>query len=201
MSLIIKKIKGLDPHTYNFYFLDANVWIASLKNNKYNNADLKEKQYIDFFDAIIQLNVLSQSLPKKKINPPKIVMTSMLLSEIINTYLRKIAMKLFFNDNKYHEFKKEYRDEIYSDYNKQLKHITTDILAFKDFLHFIDDDFSTIGFDNLLCSLDKKNDFNDLYYYKLLKNKNIAIVTEDKDFCYEDIPIITDSEHLKRLIV
>jgi hypothetical protein len=201
MSLIIKKIKGFDPQTYKYYFLDANVWIASLKNNKYNNADLKEKYYIDFFDAIIQLNVLSQTLPKKKINAPKIVMTSMLLSEIINTYLRKIAMKLFFNDNKYHEFKKEYRDEIYSDYDKQLKHITTDILAFKDYLHFVDDDFLNIGFDNILCSLDKKNDFNDLYYYKLFKNKNIAIVTEDKDFCYEDIPIITDSEHLKRLII
>jgi hypothetical protein len=200
MSLLINKIIGYDPANHPLYFLDANVWIAALKNNQYNNADHKEQKYIDFFDAIIQLNILSTSVPKKKIKAPKIVMTSMLLSEIINAYLRNIAMPLFFNDNKHHDFKKEYREEIYSDYDKQLKFITTDIQAFNEYLLLIDDNFVNMGANDLLSSLDRKNDFNDLYYYKLFKDKGIAIVTEDKDFCYDDIVIITNNESLKRLI-
>jgi hypothetical protein len=41
-------------------------------------------------------------------------------------------------------------------------------------------------------------DFNDLYYCTILKNKGIPIITNDKDFKFEKIDIITANRELLR---
>ncbi len=58
-------------------------------------------------------------------------------------------------------------------------------------LHFLDDEFNALEPLKLLANLTDKYDFNDFYYYNLLKNKNITVVTDDGDFKFKDIEIVT----------
>jgi predicted nucleic acid-binding protein len=64
------------------YFIDANVWIYSTQNT--SSLKYWENKYADFFFDIIDSNLD----PK-----PKIILPSLLISEIINTYLRQVALK------------------------------------------------------------------------------------------------------------
>ena len=139
-------------------------------------------------------------------NRPKIILTGLLLSEIINAYMRNVAMKAFFGGDssfKSHNFKSEYRDNPSSDYKQQIKTFTSDLDAFQDYTILMSDDFEKIHPFSFLPSLTTlSTDFNDLYYYHFLKDKGIPFVTHDKDCLFHDIPIITNqSELLKRTTI
>lgn len=69
-----------------FYFVDANVWIYSLES--FSNLSDLENNYYQFFYDIVDSNLD----PK-----PKILLPILLISEITNTYLRKIAMPEYKN--------------------------------------------------------------------------------------------------------
>ena len=202
MPYKIIDIKTVSPDTYEFYFCDANVWIATLKYFGLGNQKQYEKPYVDFFQSIITLNDTIESNPKlkkSKKNIPKIVLTSIVLSETINAYMRGIAMKAYFNGNiTGYSFKNDYSDNLSSDYKRQFKNLISDISAFKDYTVLIDDDFLNIRPFELLNNMPSNTDFNDFYYYKLLKDKNIPIITHDSDFLFEDIPIITNNKKLLR---
>lgn len=86
-----------EPDKYKLYFIDANIWIAIIKYNNFNKKDIDFQPYFDFFEALVNLNSLPNKLIKKDKYKPKIIMTSMLLSEIINAYLRNVAMPAFLN--------------------------------------------------------------------------------------------------------
>jgi hypothetical protein len=136
-------------------------------------------------------------------NQPKIVLTSLLLSEIINAYMRNVAMKSFFGGDdtyKTKDFKSEYRDNVKSDFQKQLKDLCSDIASFQDYKIIMDDDFKNIDPFSFLPTLSSTiADFNDLYYFHFFKERNIPIVTHDKDFKFENVTILTSHQALIRL--
>lgn len=192
------KLTNILPESHQFYFFDANIWIAILKNNQYDNAEKYYQPYIDFFESIVNLNTITDTKILKKVkNVPKIVFTSMLLSEIINAYLRNVAMPAFLRCKPGEgNFKKDYRENVYSDFDKQIKILVSDIQQFSFLFHIVDDSFSKIGIGNSLNLLDRKIDFNDLYYSLLMKELSIPIVTHDKDFKFDSITIITTNSIL-----
>jgi len=201
MPFNIKRITDFIPEDREFYFCDSNVWIAVLKNSGSKGTEKHEQSYLDFFDAVIQLHSITDPKLVKKIkHKPKFVLTSMLISEILNAYLRKVSMRLFLgNDFQKYDFKKDYRDIPHTHYADELKKLTTDILAYQEFTILLDDEFKSLNPSRILPCLKAKFDFNDYYYYALFKEKNIPIITHDKDFSFQDIEIITASHTLLKL--
>jgi hypothetical protein len=192
-------INELDPQIEPLYFCDANVWIAALKFYGIGDPAKEEKPYIDFVEAVVNLNELKDPEALKRIkNKPKFVITSMLLSEIINAFMRKVAMKTYFADKftKGLDFKSAYRDNPVSDYNKQLNNLVTDIIAFKDYTILMDDNFCSLSPFEFIAELDSKMDFNDRYYFEFLKSKNIPFVTHDKDCHFDGVKVITSQVKL-----
>ncbi|WP_372772373.1 hypothetical protein [Mangrovibacterium sp.] len=189
------------PDSFPCYFFDANVWIALLR---YNQTDKKEKRfvpYIDLFEAIINLNTITDPKIVKRIKyQPQIAVTSMLVSEIINAYLRNVAMPAFFPNSKPGEknFKRDYRQFKYSDYDKQLKLIVDDIQAYSFVYKLMCDKFDSLNSIDMLNSLTRDIDFNDLYYQQLMEVENVAIVTDDKDFSSCSVNVITANPKLLR---
>lgn len=176
------------------YFLDANVWIYSLQS--FDTLEHWEKKYYDFFYDIIE----SELDPK-----PKILLPSLLLSEIINTYLRQIAIPEYKRVNSIPvsvkvDFKKDYRPTTH--YKDSFESMMDDIIGFKSHIEFIDD--SNITTDTHLF---KKNigsfDFNDYLYYSICRvlnhSKRVVIVTNDGDFQINDIELLTMNRDLLAL--
>lgn len=196
----IVKLTDNYPESYSHYFFDSNVWIAFLKYNHKNDKEKRFLPYIDFFEGVVQLNSISDPKALKKVkNIPKIVMTSMLLSEIINTYLRVVAMPSFLNCRPGEgNFKNDYRTFIHSDYDKQLKILLDDIQAYSFMYEFLSDSFIELNPMSLINHLNRKVDFNDLYYIKLMEKHNIAIVTDDGDFDSHNIEVLTANHNLLR---
>lgn len=192
---MIKHINDLVINNYNYFFLDANVWIYQLRGS--SNLENWLEPYIKVFDSIINKNDTLADLPakvKKDEVRPRIILTSMLLSEIINSYLRNVAMKRFCPNCT--DFKKEYREDKYSNYDSELKSIITDITSFSDYIYLLDDSFNNIDIFTKLELLDRSTDFNDLYYNCLLENKDIPIITNDADFNVEYNTIYTANNKL-----
>lgn len=203
MSYLIYDIKNVNPDEFNSYFFDANCWITAIKLSKYSQEYAYEQKYADFFEAVINVASLTdQKLIKKLKHQPTISITSMLLSELINAYMRKIAMRMWFgggDEYKKKNFKDDYRLDKNSDYNKQLKSLINDISSYKDFTKVIDDDFANIDPFTFINSLTESCDFNDLYYYFRFSELDTCIVTDDADFLFQDIPIITGNPKLLKL--
>ncbi len=192
----IEKLSEKLPESFSHYFFDSNVWIAFLKYNHKNNADRRFTPYIDFFEGVVQLNEITDPRLQKKVkNMPKIVMTSMLLSEIINTYLRVVAMPSFLNKPD-GNLKRDYRNNIHSDYDKQLKILLDDIKSYSLIYEYVNDDFIELNPMELLIDLNRKVDFNDLYYMKLMEKHRFVVVTDDGDFDSHDITVLTENQNL-----
>lgn len=212
MAYIIYDIQSTSPDSFPFYFIDSNVWIAQLRSLGTSPNSLDEP-YVNFFEGIVSLNVETNVKVIKKIkHKPKIIVTSLLLSEIFNAYMRQIAMKLYYyqegvknglNDNaalsdwKNYDFKKDYR--ITNDYNNQLKKLKKDFLAYNDYIQYRDDSFNQLGPKSIIESISDTSDFNDFYYYYSLIEEQIPIVTNDSDFCFMDFPIITANPKLLKI--
>ncbi|MFM1755106.1 MAG: hypothetical protein RLZZ236_2045 [Bacteroidota bacterium] len=188
----IEKLSEKLPESFSHYFFDSNVWIAFLKYNRKNNADRRFTPYIDFFEGVVQLNEITDPKLQRKVKHiPKIVMTSMLLSEIINTYLRVVAMPSFLNKPN-SDFKKEYRNNIH----KQLKILLDDLKSYSFIYEYVKDDFNELNPMELLSDLNRKVDFNDLYYMKLMEKYQYVIVTDDGDFDSHEITVLTENKNL-----
>ena len=205
MAYNIHNIRDFIPMDREMYFLDTNVWIWYLTAEQFGDSILKndrEKSYVEFVRSIVLLNSYTN---KKTINAltyqPKIVMTSLLISELINAYLR-LGMKAYINDlpedqgNSYN-FKK-FRKTL--DYQDSHRHIIDEIQQMSSFIEFIDDEFISLKPLELLANLTDKYDFNDFYYSKLLKEKKITVVTDDGDFDFHDIEIVTCNDSLIKLM-
>lgn len=204
MSYQITDISSLSVDYYPYYYCDANVWIAALKYYGIGCQNAYELPYQTFIEAIVNLNEINDPQVEKRIkNKPKIILSSLVLSEIVNAFMRNVAMKAFFGGNDEYcnyDYKRDYRDNASSDYKSQLTNLCTDILSFKDYTILLSDEFNSINpFDWITQLPTIDTDFNDLYYYKFLIDKNIPFVTHDKDFKFQDIPIITANPRLLKL--
>jgi hypothetical protein len=205
MSYTISDIRSFSVEDYPYYYCDANVWIAALKHYCFGSTDSYELPYQKFIADIVNLNETKDpNLIKNIKNKPKIILSSLVLSEIINSFMRNVAMKTYFGGNdeyKRHNYKKEYRDNPSSDYKRQLTNLCTDIASFEDYTKLENDDFMNLNPCNWLMQLSLIDaDFNDFYYFQYLKGKNIPFVTSDKDFKFQNIPIITASKNLLGLV-
>jgi predicted nucleic acid-binding protein len=174
------------------YFIDANVWIYYLQS--VSQLKHHEKIYTTFLDDIITSSLDPQ---------PMVLMPTILLSEIINTYLRKIAMKEFISLNgitSYLDFKNDYRPT--SHFKTSYSQILDDILSYDDLFEPVNNG-SLFQSTNFIKNNTSNLDFNDTAYYhyciEYSKNSKITIVTNDSDFAVEDIPILTVNRDLLNL--
>lgn len=192
MAVMITDLRGCSPDEYPLYFFDANVWLAVLKHTGSQPLRKYEQDYVDFFEAIITLHTHPPKLQKRLKHLPRLVLTGLLLSEVINAYMRQVAFKAYQITNTGTEFKRDYRSS--ADYQQQLRTITSDIQQYKDYIELLDDDFAAtdpFGMLSLMQASPGQYDFNDLYYYRHLRGKSIAIVTHDGDFTFPDFLTLT----------
>lgn len=199
MALIVRDISNYSPDQHPLYFFDSNAWIAVLKNSGSKGLDAHDQSYINFFEAIIVLHAHKGTKNEKKVkNFPKVIVTSLLLSEIVNAFMRNVAMKSFYKaqnkDFKSFKYKEHYRKE--PDHDIQLKKLISDFIAFKDYVELFDDQLREVDPYTILPLLNSESDFNDFYYYYLFYGKSIPIVTHDGDFRFQDIEIITAQSNL-----
>lgn len=203
MAYLIYDINKVTPDQFELYFFDSNCWIIALKLSYYSKEHDYELNYSNFFDAVIAMASITEPKALKKIkHKPSICFTSLLLSELINAYMRQVAMKMYFGGDetyKSYNFKNDYRSNVSSDYNTQLKKLIDDINAYKDYTIVVDDDFINIDPYSFISQLSDSCDFNDLYYYYRLRSLNACVVTNDADFIFQDIPIITGNPKLLKL--
>lgn len=203
MSVNILDITKISPNTYSYYFFDANSWITQLL---YTSGTLKEahrnqpEKYVNFFSGVITAATRQGNKPTA--DKPKIIITSLLISEIFNAYMRLKFDSYQKTHPECKKFKRDYRST--TDYTKQTKALISDFEAFKDYVHLESDYIKEIDPYTLLQSVSSVNDFNDIYLYfqliEIKKMKNsIAIVTDDADFVFDGIDIITANSTLLSL--
>lgn len=179
----------IEPNTK--FFLDANIWLKILQPK--NNPSHKEREYRLFFDKIISNNKV------------KIVVPSLIISEVINRILREVyygkhiakqkkADSSFVPTNDY--YKNTYRKT--EDFSIAYNLICDDIKNYHSSIELINDEFGTnIKFKHVMSNPPQGLDFNDYYYFRLCKLNKYYLVTDDKDFWIEDISIITLNDTLK----
>jgi len=190
-----KNIERLSSHSLDpsrKYFLDANIWITYLTNPQHPKA--KEEVYMQFFEKLIN-------------NQVPIYSHSLIISEVINAMLR-IAFKsykdnlpgdphngLSKNQILNLDFKKDYR--ITSDYNYHLRNVKGDLGAYLPYVEVLDDKFKP-DMDDLVGNLPENADFNDFFYYRMAKANGLTIVTDDGDFIFKNIDILSENGFLFR---
>lgn len=167
--MTVINISSHQPKKEDGYFLDCNVLMYIF----YTNGSYKQntiKNYSELITKIINAKA-------------KILLTDVLLSEFINTYIRLEFHRLarvnnWPRDKEY--FKRTFRfSKEYKDILRELKIIITRHLA--EFALMIDIPFSKFKFDTLF---DKPEtfDFNDRYYGFMMEKYDAYIVTNDADF-------------------
>lgn len=181
------------------YFFDANVWLFVL--HEFAQSKPHHKKYSDFFFGVIDDDSKSA----------KIVVCSLLISEIIGTYMRKVAVPQFEIDHPGvlghpFDFKKDYRvkqREHHDEYFAIVKDNIKAFLAKKDRVLVVDDNFAFHYNNGIITNCPPTFDFNDYYYYQLVKtlssSMKISVVTHDSDWRVEDVHIVTAEKGLLNL--
>lgn len=189
------------PEEGKLYFFDANVWIFLI--DQVIEPRREEKMYIDFFDALINLS----DNPKCK-QKPTIAVNSLVVAESFNAYIRMSfdRYKKYLPEDPDNtlspeeidnlKFKKDYRET--DDHDVSKKRFIDDFAAFSPYLTFLDNN-PKLDISYILSSLPANTDFNDYYYYETCLNYGCSLVTNDSDFIYADIEIITARADLLRL--
>ena len=169
------------------YFFDANLWIKILKPPF--GLSQRDKKYLDFFEKFCAHH-----------NHPKIAVTTLVLSEVINRYLRDVTYPGFCKKQGQVEPDKSYYKEVYRASEQFLfdyVSLCEDIKTYEDFYTLIPDGLgSLIKQKDILTSPPQSLDFNDNYYYKMAIKNNFARVTDDKDFFVQDVEIFTYNNQL-----
>jgi len=121
----------------------------------------------------------SMSLEKLRENNSQIFISSIVISEFINRWLRLDFEKNFQNDDKTKKFKKDYR--VSDTYKKTIKLILKTIKKiYKNYnIKNIDDCYSS--FDIEKRYKDNYIDFNDLILIHIAEKYNLKILTDDND--------------------
>jgi hypothetical protein len=177
------------------YLIDANVWILALL--QFGDMKTWENRYVDFFFEIVDC----------KLTPaPKILMPTLLMSELVNTYLRKFAMldykaEIGMDENEKLDFKAEYR--VTQHYRNRYEQFIDDITSYSAAIRFFDDRGIVADPALLLNKAIDEFDYNDYLYYaicrELKKAERVAIVTNDGDYHPHDLDVITSNRKLLNL--
>ncbi|WBU89332.1 hypothetical protein [Cellulophaga omnivescoria] len=187
MAYNIRNLRNHNVGDYN-YFLDANIWIKKLKP-KLGHINKKDKTYSDLFDKIVECH------------NSKIFITPLLISEILNVCLH-IDFQNFLTDIKKsfsnkkeekHYMKFNYRPS--QEYRDSYLNLLDDISAFEHKLHSAEDSFNKVNLSNLLA-FPEKLDFNDFYYQNIFNNTSIKFITDDEDFCVQNIDVFSLNQRL-----
>ncbi len=164
------------------YLFDANLWLKILRPPF--NLSARDKKYLDFFEKF-----------KNHPQHPKIVLPALILSEVINRYMREVTFAKFCKNKGVNSPHPSYYKEVYrpsSEFQYDYISLMEDIKAYQNYYELIPDNFSIdIRQKDILTSPPINLDFNDLYYYKLALKNGYIIVTDDKDFFVEDVEILT----------
>ncbi len=185
-------IKYCSPEEGKSYFFDANVWLIILR--PLVNPTNREIGYINFFEAIVNLS--SNHKCKQK---PEIIINSLVLSEIFNAYLRS-SYRTFLDKegkNDTFEFKRHYRKT--QDFDNNVKNFKSEFLAYNNYFTIKDDCVINIDPLDMIANFPCNTDFNDYYYYLYCIENNLAIVTDDGDFIYQGVEIISNNKYLLEL--
>jgi len=169
------------------YFFDANLWLKILKPPF--NLTAKEEKYLNFFERF-----------KNSPVHPKIVITSLLLSEVINRYLRDVTYTKFIKKSGVSNPDKSYYKEVYrpsEQFRTDYISLCEDIKAYQHYYELVSDGLGTdVKQKELLTSPPHSLDFNDHYYYRLALKHQYIIVTDDKDFFVPDVEVLTYNNQL-----
>jgi len=188
----IKKIK---PDT-RLYFFDANVWLLII--DRPLQPQYFEQPYIDFWDSLIASQRGEEKL---------IAVNSLLISEIFNAFLRirfnNFKKALVYKNqlskesiNNY-EFKRDYRRT--NECETDVKLFSSEFLAYSAYIQIFNDGAEKVDMFKFIKDFSYDADFNDIFYHEFCKLNNLPIVTNDGDFAFNDIEIITNNRKLLSL--
>jgi predicted nucleic acid-binding protein len=190
MSYCVSQVQHHSVKDGDCYLLDSNIWIEILTSR--NRKNPRHQQYRKLFQEIL------------KNTKVKIVLPSLIVSEVLNRILREVSMTKYAlknGDIKRGEkvpnnyYKDTYRNT--EDFNISYNLLCDDIKIHSSTVSLISDEFGeTIKYKHVLSNPPAGLDFNDYYYYILAKKKGYIIVTDDKDFWVQDVPVITQSPSL-----
>ena len=168
--------KAVEVRHYNFtsqdkLFLDANIWFYLYGPQKPGNRWVKI--YSTSFNRI--LNAKS-----------RIYIDVLVVSEFINRYAR---LKWNLVASRYGDFKK-FRNSPH--FKPVAQDIAADAKRVIDHCSRIESSFAMLTIDDLLTEYAAGNsDFNDQVITELCKSNGLTLVTNDRDFRSQEIPILT----------
>ena len=162
------------------FFFDANIWINILTTGEKSSTQMA---YCRFFENVCT-------------NPSaSIAVSPLLISEVINAYLRQIALPMYNEINNTtittgRRFKSEYR--LTEHYTTHLGIVCDEFdLRSLSFVYLTD-----LQLQASECLKYPKLDYNDFIYYKQCLEEGYKIVTDDIDFFVEDVQILTLNKKL-----
>lgn len=164
----------------------------------------KSKRYVRFFNDFVRADTTT----------PKVVLPAVLLSEIINAYLRRIMFPRYQSDFDYEiakwikeKEKNKERYDLFKEHYRTSIRFSQDFRMLRRFMHYaspylilMPDEFGvTYHFDSVLDYTATSLDFNDNYYCVLARKNNWIIITDDGDFRDQpDLDIYTLNTKLLR---
>lgn len=172
------------------FFLDANIWMLILAPPI--KPSFKQRAYRKFFESILEE-------PKAKI-----VLPSLVLSEVINRLLREVHMGKYILKQKKADQKFSQGSDYYKSVFRKTEEfriayalICDEIKNYHPSITLIGDNLgSELKFKHILSNLPPGLDFNDFFYFQLCKLNGYVLVTDDKDFWIDGIRIYTQNEAL-----
>ncbi len=169
------------PQDGDKYFFDANIWLylyCPIGNYRRNTIS----KYDGFLKKAINSNIT-------------IYISSLVISEIVNRWLRLDFHRVKRRDASITDYKRNYRGSTY--YLNAVEVIKSIFTQLLNISRPLDDRATEISLPDVLNGLDK-SDFNDCYYHHLAKLDDLLIVTNDADFAELDtgISILTANQRL-----
>ncbi len=180
-------INDYTPLTHDKFFFDANIWLYL-----YCPMGNCRKTTIQNYDGFLKKVIQSKS---------RIFISSLILSEIFNRWLRLEFNMWKKHFSKYVDFKRDFRNT--TKYKETVSLIKTTVLGkIIKIAKRIDDKFNNISLDELFEQIEKF-DFNDNYFLAMANLEDFKIVTDDSDFAFPrkiSVSILTANKKiLKRL--
>lgn len=201
----ISNVKCTD---FAYSFVDCNIWFAYLShfraegasNQSVKNALYPDNHYYDYMqwiEDVIDANEKGNpdNDPSILHSHPKIIFTSLLATEIVNAYSRKISQKIYqIETGDSSKTFKQYRKEPH--YRRELGMLVDDIVAYKNYCLTQNDDFRNLDFFNTIKSFTNDFDFNDYFYMNSCLIADCPIVTHDGDFTNPYNTILTKNRRI-----
>ena len=175
------RYKAGEVRHYNFtardnLFLDANIWL-------YLYGPPKPRSY---WRSIYE-SVFNRMLRAKS----RIYIDALVLSEFINTYARLKWRDASSYPNTFKTFRSS------SDFKAVAQDIATHVQQIMKHCVRIESGFTTLSINNLLDDyISGNSDFNDQVITEICKNNGCTLITNDRDFKTQEIPILTANPSL-----